>query len=182
MCFGSVGFLWALAWHRWFRDDPTEHAAVNDAELQHILAERPGDVPHAAAWHYWVTLVRSRSMLAYVFSGVALLFAASSSSPVAAALLIAIGTSACMCTLGAAWGTCIEIGRNHVGIVGATMNTAGQIASLMCPLIVAYSVDWFDNLGLAPSASRCALPGWAGCWLVIDPHKPIFGNDARARA
>jgi len=258
VCFGSVGFLWALAWYRWFRDDPTEHAAVNDAELQHILAERPGDVPHAAGWHYWVTLLRSRSMLAlcvmyasnsamfyfcitwlptylherhgfdattlgflsglpllvsvpsdltggivsdrlaaryglrvgrcvlgavaYVFSGVALLFAASSSSPVAAALLIAIGTSACMFTLGAAWGTCIEIGRNHVGVVGATMNTAGQIASLMCPLIVAYSVDWFDNWDLPLQLLAVLFLVGAGCWLVIDPHKPIFGSDARARA
>ena len=79
---------------------------------------------------------------------------------VAAALLIAIGTSACMFTLGAAWGTCIEIGRNHVGVVGATMNTAGQIASLMCPLIVAYSVDWFDKLGLAAGFSLCS--SWGG--------------------
>ena len=53
-----------------------------------------------------------------------------------------------MFTLGAAWGTCIEVGRNHVGVVGATMNTAGQIASLLCPLIVAYSVEWYSNWDL----------------------------------
>ena len=30
--FGSIGFIWALAWYRWFRDTPAEHPAVSAAE------------------------------------------------------------------------------------------------------------------------------------------------------
>jgi MFS transporter, ACS family, glucarate transporter len=253
VCFGAVGFLWALAWYRWFRDDPTEHPACNAEERRHILAERPGDVPHVAGWSYWTRLLGNRSMLAlcvmyasnsamfyfcitwlptylherhgfdatalgflsglpllvsvpsdltggivsdrlarryglrigrcvlgavaYVFTGVTLLLAASASSPVAAAVLIAVGTSACMFTLGAAWSTCMEIGRNHVGVVGATMNTAGQLASLLCPLIVAYSVEWFGNWDLPLQLLALLFLAGAGCWLVIDPHRPIFEAD-----
>jgi sugar phosphate permease len=251
--FGSLGFVWAFAWYKWFRDDPTEHPSVNEQELRHILAERPGDVPHVAGWRYWDKLLRNRSMLAlcvmyasnsamfyfcitwlptylherhgfdaatlgflsglpllvsvpsdlvggivsdrladryglkvgrcvlgavaYVFTGVTLLAAASSSSPVGAAVLIAIGTSACMFTLGAAWSTCIEIGRNHVGVVGATMNTAGQIASLLCPIIVAYSVAWFGNWDLPLQLLAVLFLAGAGCWLLSEPRRPIFAAD-----
>lgn len=30
--FGSLGVVWAVAFQRWFRDDPTEHPGVNQAE------------------------------------------------------------------------------------------------------------------------------------------------------
>jgi MFS family permease len=29
---GSVGFIWAFAWYRWFRDEPRDHPGVNIAE------------------------------------------------------------------------------------------------------------------------------------------------------
>ena len=32
--FGAIGFVWALAWYRWFRDMPREHPQVNDAETR----------------------------------------------------------------------------------------------------------------------------------------------------
>jgi MFS transporter, ACS family, glucarate transporter len=38
--FGSVGFVWAAAWYRWFRDTPEKHPAANDAERAHIAAGR----------------------------------------------------------------------------------------------------------------------------------------------
>ena len=36
LIFGSLGFIWALAWLRWFRDLPSDHPGVNEAELNHI--------------------------------------------------------------------------------------------------------------------------------------------------
>lgn len=112
--------------------------------------------------------------VAYLISGIALFFAAQSATPVVAAVLIAAATAACMFTLGAAWSTCIEIGRNHAGVVGATMNTAGQVASLLCPLVVAYSVEWYGswNFPLYLLASLFLLG--AVCWLVIDPRRAVF--------
>lgn len=38
--FGLVGTLWCLAWHRWFRDLPEEHPAVNAAELKLIRSDQ----------------------------------------------------------------------------------------------------------------------------------------------
>ena len=34
--FGSVGFVWALVWYRWFRDTPAEHPAVSADERAFI--------------------------------------------------------------------------------------------------------------------------------------------------
>jgi MFS family permease len=261
VCFGLVGFVWAAAWHIWFRDDPTEHHAVNAAELEKIVAERPPDSPHVEGWAYWGRLMRSPSILAlcvmyasnssmsffcitwlptylqerhgfdattlgffsglpllvsvpsdlfggvvtdklaaryglrigrcglgavaYVISGIALFVAAASPTPVVAAVMIALATASAMFTLGAAWSICIEIGRNHAGVVGATMNTAGQLASLLCPLIVAYSVQWYGDWNFPLYLLGGLFMAGAVCWLIIDPEKPVFEGplvDERAEA
>ena len=67
-----------------------------------------------------------------------------------------------MFTLGAAWGTVIEVGRNHVGVVGATMNSVGNLAAMLNPLIVAYSVQWFGNWNLPLLSHGRAVPGRRG--------------------
>ena len=70
---------------------------------------------------------------AYVIAGPALIAAAMASTPVPAAVLIALATGMTMFTLGAAWGTVIEVGGNHVGVVGATMNSVGNLAAMLNP-------------------------------------------------
>lgn len=35
-----IGFVWAVFWYVWFRDDPTEHPRIGSGELQHILTTR----------------------------------------------------------------------------------------------------------------------------------------------
>ena len=63
IAFGGIGFVWVIAWHRWFRDDPGEHPAVNDLERALILAERPAQVPHLDGWAYWRGLLKQRNVL-----------------------------------------------------------------------------------------------------------------------
>jgi MFS family permease len=62
--FGAVGFVWALYWYYWFRDDPAEHPAVSRAELKWIEAGRQKELPH----HFSVAVVgralSDRNMLA----------------------------------------------------------------------------------------------------------------------
>jgi len=250
--FGTVGLVWVTIWHTWFRNDPSEHPSVSDAELRTIVAERPPDSGHAAGWEYWKRLIRNRNMLAmcimyvpncmifyfcitwlptylkqrhgfdatslgifaglplivsmpgdllgglvtdrlaaryglrigrcglgavaYVVAGVALLAAAVSSTPVLAASLIAVATGMTMFTLGAAWGTVIELGRNHVGVVGATMNSVGNLAAMLNPLIVAYSVQWFGNWNIPLYLMGGLFLVGAVCWMLVDPEQPVFGE------
>jgi MFS transporter, ACS family, glucarate transporter len=35
-----IGFVWAVIWYWWFRDDPADHATISEAEKQFILANR----------------------------------------------------------------------------------------------------------------------------------------------
>ncbi len=49
--FGSVGFFWAAAWWKWFRDDPAGHPAVNSLELEIIQKGRgAGAGTHKLEW------------------------------------------------------------------------------------------------------------------------------------
>ena len=38
--FGAVGFVWAFAWYRWFRDKPENPPSVDAAELAYIQSGR----------------------------------------------------------------------------------------------------------------------------------------------
>jgi ACS family glucarate transporter-like MFS transporter len=252
VCFGVVGLLWVAIWHTWFRNDPSQHSAVNAEELQAIVSDRPPDCGHSAGWEYWGRLARNRNMIAmcvmyipncmifyfcitwlptylkqrhgfdatslgifsglplivsmpgdllgglvtdrlasryglrvgrcglgtaaYLIAGIALVMAAASSTPVVAAALIALATGMTMFTLGAAWGTVIEVGRNHVGVVGATMNSVGNLAAMLNPLIVAYSVQWFGNWNLPLYLMGALFLVGAVCWTVIDPERPVFAE------
>ena len=252
VAFGTVGLVWVAIWHTWFRNDPSEHASVSEAELQTIVAQRPPDSGHSTGWEYWRRLIRNRNMLAmcimyvpncmifyfcitwlpgylkqrhgfdaaalgifsglplivsmpgdllggivtdrlvsryglrigrcglgaaaYIGAGVALLAAAASSTPILAATLIAVATGLTMFTLGAAWGTVMDVGRNHVGVVGATMNSVGNLAAMLNPLIVAYSVQWFNNWNLPLYLMGSLFLVGALCWLLVDPEQPVFGE------
>ena len=50
--------------------------------------------------------------------------------------------------LGAAWSTCLDIGGSHAGVVSATMNTSGQIGSVLSPLMVTFLLKRFGDWNL----------------------------------
>jgi MFS transporter, ACS family, glucarate transporter len=147
-----------------------------------LIVSMPGDllgglVTDRLAARYGLRIGRcGLGAVAYVIAGIALLGAAGSSTPVFAAILIALATGMTMFTLGAAWGTVIELGRNHVGVVGATMNSVGNLAAMLNPLIVAYSVQWFNNWNLPLYLMGSLFLLGALCWLLVDPEQPVFGE------
>jgi MFS-type transporter involved in bile tolerance (Atg22 family) len=54
------------------------------------------------------------------------------------------------------------------------MNTSGQIGSLLCPLIVAYSLEWFADWNISLYLMGGLFLLGAICWAVIDPRERIF--------
>jgi ACS family glucarate transporter-like MFS transporter len=149
-----------------------------------LIVSMPGDLLGGVATDRLVARYGLRvgrcglGAVAYTIAGAALLGAAASSSPVLAATLIAVATGMTMFTLGAAWGTVIELGRNHVGVVGATMNSVGNLAAMLNPLIVAYSVQWFGNWNLPLILMGALFLVGAACWTVVDPQRPVFDEVA----
>ena len=149
-----------------------------------LIVSMPGDllgglVTDRLAARYGLRIGRcGLGAVAYVIAGVALLGAAASTTPFLAAGLIALATGMTMFTLGAAWGTVIEIGRNHVGVVGATMNSVGNLAAMLNPLIVAYSVEWFGSWNLPLYLMGALFLLGAFCWTMVNPEEPVFGEDS----
>ncbi|MBN8422442.1 MAG: MFS transporter [Verrucomicrobia bacterium] len=247
--FGLPGIVWAVAWQRWFRDDPEQHAAVNAAELEKIAAGREHSTGQHEGWAYWKQLLRHRNTLplclmyfpnsfgfyfcitwlptylqeqhgftsmrlgfftglplllspvadllgglatdaatrrfglrigragvgaaSYLIAGSAMLLATTTAQPELAAWCIATAVAASMFTLGAAWGTVIDVGGSHTGVVGAAMNTSGQIGSVLCPLIVVrlqHHYDWNAPIYLI---GGLFLVG-AAAWCFINPQRKIF--------
>ena len=146
-----------------------------------LLVSMPGDLLGGYATDWLAARFGLRfgrcvlGAIAYTIAGAALLGAAASSSPVLAASLIAAATGLTMFTLGAAWGTVIEVGRNHVSVVGAAMNSAGNLAAMLNPLIVAYSVQWFGSWNVPLYLMGVLFLAGAACWALIDPRRPVFG-------
>jgi hypothetical protein len=68
----------------------------------------------------------------------------------------------------------IEVGREHVGVVGATMNSVGDLAAMLNPIIVAYSVEWFGSWNLPLYLMGSLFLLGALCWAAIDPTRPVF--------
>jgi MFS family permease len=94
-------------------------------------------------------------------------------SPVAAAVLIALGGASSNFLLGAAWGTCQEIGGRRSGSVSGAMNTSGQIGSILSPILVASVVQRFSNWSAPLYLTGVLFLLGALCWLWVDPTTPV---------
>ena len=252
--FGTIGFVWAYLFYRWFRDEPTEHPAVSEEERDLILADRQVDAQLLRGWPYWSRLLSQRNMillclmyvpnavtfyfcitwlptylkehhhaekseigflaalplflsvgtqflggwlsdwiaaryglaagrrvpamLGYSLAAVFVVMTVYSTEPRMAALFIALAAASCMLSTAPAWGTVLDIGREHSAVVGATMNTAGQIGAVISPILVAKSVEWFNDWNF-PLMLLSGLFGiGAVCWLFIDPRRAVFESGA----
>lgn len=246
--FGSIGFVWAWAWYRWFRDSPAEHPAVGAAEREEIESGLAADAGGALEKTDWKRLLANRTvvclclmyftqafggtfyvtwlptylasrgltgMTAGILAGLPLILSAAADllggiatdrtarrlglrlgrvtigggalaaaglftiagtfvdSPVAAAVLIALGGASSNFLLGAAWGTCLDIGGRRSGAVSAAMNTSGQVGSILSPILVATIVRRFSNWSAPLYLAGVLFLLGAICWVWVDPTKPV---------
>jgi MFS family permease len=120
---------------------------------------------------------RVPAVVGYALAAVAIVIAASAHGPRTSALFIALAAAACMLTTAPAWGTVVDIGREHSAVVGAVMNTAGQVGAIISPLVVAKSVTWFHDWNLPLFLLGGLFVLGAACWFFIDPRQPVFAAD-----
>lgn len=246
--FGSVGFVWALAWYRWFRDSPAEHPDVSAAERAIIQSDDAADLGPAREPTQWKKLLANRTVVclclmyftqtfgnafyvtwlptylaslglttttAAILSGLPLtlsvvadlaggvttdraarrlglrlgriivgggaltaagLFTIAGTlaeSPVVVAVLIALGGASSNFLLGAAWGTCLDIGGRRAGAVSGAMNTSGQVGAILSPILIAFVVQRFSNSSAPLYLTGVLFLLGAICWLWVDPTKPV---------
>jgi len=112
--------------------------------------------------------------VAYVMAGSCMILAPFCQRGELAALLISLSVAASMFTLGAAWGTCLDIGGDNAGVVSAMMNTSGQIGSFLSPLVVTALLGWSGNWNLPLRVMGGLFLFGALCWCVINPIKRVL--------
>jgi sugar phosphate permease len=111
--------------------------------------------------------------IAYLVAGTCIVLAALAEQAWLAATLFSLGTAANMFIMASAWGSCQDIGGRHAGVVSATMNTAGQIGAMSCPLLVIYLKNLYGwNIDLVLIGASFLITSI--CWLFIDPQKNVF--------
>jgi ACS family glucarate transporter-like MFS transporter len=106
-------------------------------------------------------------------AGVCMFSATAVTNPVLAAVLISLAGASSNFLLGAAWGTCLDIGGQHSGVVSAAMNTAGQVGGFLSPLVVGFVVQYFSNWDVPLYVTGALYLSGALCWLGIDPTRRV---------
>jgi predicted MFS family arabinose efflux permease len=76
-----------------------------------------------------------------------------------------------------AWAVCLDVGREHVGVVTGSMNMAGQVGSFLTTVLFGYIVTAYGsyNAPLVPIAIMSLVGALA--WLKIDATKPLLVGD-----
>jgi MFS family permease len=93
--------------------------------------------------------------------------------PVAKATLLAFALATADFSLGACWAVCLDIGRDHAGVVTGFMNSFGNIGGLIGPIVVGFAVQRWGSWTLPFYVTATMYVAGAMCWLAIDPSKTI---------
>ena len=109
----------------------------------------------------------------YVLAGAAMFGSVLSASPVMAASLIAVAVAASMFTLSASWAACIDIGGEHTAVLSASMNTTGQIGSVLSPIVTGWAVTHFSNWQVPLLIMGSIYAASAILWMLVDPRKRL---------
>jgi ACS family glucarate transporter-like MFS transporter len=196
--FGLVGIAWAVAWFWWFRDDPHNHRAVNEAELRMIGTPPP--TPHAPV--PWASLFANRNllMICLMYGGTiygwyfyltwlptyllrARHFNLKEVGWLAALPLLGLGAG----VAAGGWFSDVltrrygpRVGRRVPGLIGLPLAAVAIVVAVMTPNPVAAA------LAIAAAASLAAFgvaAGWATCVEIGGEHAGVvtgamnmFGN------
>jgi ACS family glucarate transporter-like MFS transporter len=92
---------------------------------------------------------------------------------IAKAVLLALALGSVDLALGACWAVCLDIGRDHAGVVTGCMNTFSNLGGVLTPLVVAYAVDRWQSWTFPFYVTAAVYAVGALIWLTIDPEQPI---------
>ena len=115
-------------------------------------------------------------------SGLVLLAAALVENRIAAAALFALTLGIADLCVSACWAMCHDIGGPRAGMLGGAMNTVGNIGGAVSPLVVGYTVQWWNSWTL-PFVITAAVYVMGGILtLLVDPRKPLWPAQAAVQA
>ncbi|MEO8099483.1 MAG: MFS transporter [Acidobacteriota bacterium] len=107
--------------------------------------------------------------VAYACAALIMAAGAGASDGRLAGVLIAIAGALSMITLAPSWATAITLGGESAGLMGAVMNTSGQIGGILSPIVLAQLVKHYGDWSLPLYVLAGLYAVAAGCWLFIRP-------------
>lgn len=110
---------------------------------------------------------------AYAFAGVAMYCAATTTRPMVCVVMLSLSVACSMFILGAAWATCIDVGGQHSGVVSATMNTFGNFAGMLVPIVTIQLKDAFGTWNAPLYMMSGLFVVGVICWCFIDPRRRV---------
>ena len=118
-------------------------------------------------------------MLGFTLSATGMLASLAFDDPVMKVLCLTLAVFGADVAVPVSWAVCIDIGREHTGAVGGTMNMAGNIGAFVTSLAFPYLLVLTGSTGpffiLGAALNLVAV----GLWMGIEPTRSI--SDATAR-
>jgi MFS family permease len=141
-----------------------------------------GRITDVLVRRYGVRAGRSLGAVTLPLSGLLLLAAALIQDPVAAAALLALTLLVADLCVSACWSMCHDIGGARAGTVAGAMNTVGNIGGAISPLVVGYTVQWWNSWTLPFFITAGVYVLGGVLTLLIDPRKKLDADRERAVA
>jgi nitrate/nitrite transporter NarK len=102
------------------------------------------------------------------------------SSAVATVTVMATATFFADLVLGSSWSTCMDIGQEFSGTVAGCMNTFGNLAGFLFPIVTAFIFQHFGRWDLPIMVSATLFFLGALMWLRVDPTEVLVPHPAKA--
>jgi MFS transporter, ACS family, glucarate transporter len=67
----------------------------------------------------------------------------------------------------------MDIAGPHAGVVGAVMNTSGQVGGFLSPIVLAWLIQGTGDWNTPLNITGVLLLFGAVCWLFINPNRKI---------
>jgi MFS transporter, ACS family, glucarate transporter len=110
----------------------------------------------------------------YLLAGIAVIISTWCRDPVASAILFSLGAAFSMFTLGATWSALMAISGRYTGTIGAVMNSASQVGSVLSPIVLSWVVGRFDDWKIPIYIIGSLYFVAAVAWLFLDSAREIF--------
>ena len=127
---------------------------------------------------YGLRVGRSLGAVTLPLSGLVLLAAALVENRFAAAALFALTLGIADLCVSACWAMCHDIGGPRAGTIGGAMNTVGNIGGAISPLVVGYTVQWWDSWTLPFFITAGVYLSGGILTLLVDPRKTLWPEAA----
>ena len=121
----------------------------------------------------WKLSRRLPAITGFALSATGMIMVTQVTSPLMSIFFMALAVFGADMTLSPSWAFCIDIGKEHAGVVSGTMNMAGNLGAFVTIIAFPYLFKWTGHY--EPFFIICAILSLVAIvmWWRMDPEKPI---------